>query len=77
MLRMEKGLRQKDIAEILGKNKTTISAYEKGIIKPPYEIVLKLKRILDYYEDDLLTIVDEKPNKKRIYKPRKNKKSDK
>lgn len=51
--------------------------YENGVIKPPYEIILKLKKILDYYEDDILMIVNEKTDKKRIYKTRKNKKNDK
>jgi len=60
MLRIEKNLKQEELAIYLGKDRTTVSSYENGKIIPPYKIILKIKKILDYYDDDLLKEVEYK-----------------
>lgn len=55
-LRVEKGYSQEKLSKALGKSRSTVSGYELGTITPPYPIVLKLKAILDYSNDDLLDI---------------------
>lgn len=53
MLRIEKNLKQSELAREIGKSRSTLSLYETGKIIPSYDIVLKLKEILNYYHDDL------------------------
>jgi len=60
MLRIERNLKQKMLATYIGKSRSTLSSYENGKIIPPYKIILNLKKILNYYEDDLLEEVDYK-----------------
>lgn len=63
MLRIERNLKQEKLATYIGKSRSTLSSYENGKIIPPYKTILKLKKILNYFEDDLLKEVD---YKKRI-----------
>lgn len=58
MLRLKRNLTQKKLATYIGKSRTTLSSYENGKITPPYKTILELKKILNYFEDDLLKEVD-------------------
>ena len=60
MLRIEMNLKQENLATNIGKSRSTLSSYENGRIVPPYKTILKLKEILNYFEDDLLNEVDYK-----------------
>ena len=60
MLRIEGNLKQEKLAINIGKSRSTLSSYENGKIIPPYKTILKLKKILNYFEDDLLKEVDYK-----------------
>ena len=60
MLRIERNLKQEKLATYIGKSRSTLSSYENGKINPPYKTILELKKILDYFEDDLLEEVDYK-----------------
>lgn len=60
MLRIKMNLKQEKLAMYIGKSRSTVSSYENGKIDPPYKTILKLKKILNYFEDDLLKEVDYK-----------------
>jgi len=60
MLRIERNLKQEKLATYIGKSRSTLSSYENGKINPPYKTILELKKILNYFEDDLLKEVDYK-----------------
>jgi len=60
MLRIQSNLKQKQLAVYIGKNRTTVSSYENGKIIPPYKIILKIKKVLNYFDDDLLEEVNYK-----------------
>ncbi|MCB2295442.1 helix-turn-helix domain-containing protein [Clostridium algoriphilum] len=60
MLRIERNLKQEKLATYIGKSRSTLSSYENGRIIPPYKTILELKKILNYFEDDLLKEVDYK-----------------
>ena len=60
MLRIKRDLKQEKLATHIGKSRSTVSSYENGRIIPPYKTILKLKKILNYFEDDLLKEVDYK-----------------
>lgn len=53
MLRIEKNLKQAELAAKIGKSRSTLSLYEAGKVIPSYDVVLRLKEILNYYKDDL------------------------
>ena len=55
-LRLRKGLSQKELAVQVGVTKSTISAYEKGDRKPPYETLVLLARIFNVSTDYLLGV---------------------
>ena len=61
MLRIQNNLKRKQLAMYIGKDRTTVSSYETEII-PPYKIVLKIKKILNYSDDDLFEEVNYKKN---------------
>lgn len=54
MLRIKRNLKQENLAMNIGKSRSTVSSYENGKIVPPYKTILELKKILNYFEDDLL-----------------------
>jgi transcriptional regulator with XRE-family HTH domain len=68
MLRIARNLKQEKLAMYIGKSRSTLSSYENGKIIPPYKTILKLKELLDYYEDDLLKEVDYKDKTTRSIK---------
>lgn len=41
-LRLEKNLRQYQVADIVGVNPSAISAYENGLRQPSYEVLIRL-----------------------------------
>ncbi len=45
--RLQKGLRQADVAVALGCAPTSLTNYEKGTINPPFDVLAKLCEILD------------------------------
>lgn len=62
-LRIKNNLTQEKLATYIGKSRSTVSQYETGKINPSYRTILKLKKILNYFGDDLLLEVDnEKDN---------------
>lgn len=54
-LRASKGLSQKDLAELLGVDQRTISAWETKICEPSLELLAKLCEIFDENFNSLLT----------------------
>lgn len=60
MLRIQADLKQEKLATDIGKSRSTLSSYENGRIIPPYKTILKIKNILNYFEDDLLNEVNYK-----------------
>ncbi|MDF2521892.1 MAG: immunity repressor protein [Clostridia bacterium] len=57
-LRLEKNITQKELADILGIDKTLISQFEGEIIKPEYEIVEKLAEFFEVTTEYLCGISD-------------------
>jgi len=53
-LRTLNKMKQSELAEKLGVNQRTISAWEKGICEPDLKALLKLKEIFKESVDDLL-----------------------
>lgn len=58
-LRLEKGLRLKDVAEAMGVTLRTISNYEAGIREPSLDMLVKLCKFFDVSSDYLLGLSDE------------------
>lgn len=55
MLRKAKGLKQSDVAEILGKKTLTIGRYETGVISPPIPVLEKLSEFYGLHTDFLVS----------------------
>ncbi|MCI9010610.1 MAG: helix-turn-helix transcriptional regulator [Clostridia bacterium] len=53
-LRETKNLTQKELGEILNVRNTTVSAWEKDIAEPPYEVLKQLCLIFEVSADYLL-----------------------
>lgn len=53
-LRLEKGLKQKDVAKILSITQQSYSDYERGISCPDYNALIKLAELYDCSTDFLL-----------------------
>ena len=53
-LRIERGLTQRECAERLGLDHSTISAYENDLRQPPCDILLKLAQLFEVTTDYLL-----------------------
>lgn len=45
--RIEKGLTQFQLAELIGATNQTISEYERGNIKPSYDNMVKISKVLN------------------------------
>lgn len=58
-LREERKLTQKELGKILNLRNTTISAWEKDIAEPPYDILKKLCVLFEVSADYLLGLEDE------------------
>ncbi len=59
-LRQKKSLRQEQVAEIIGVNKSTISAYEIGGRQPSFDILVSLARFYHVSTDYLLGLTDDR-----------------
>lgn len=53
-LRLEKGLRQIELAQLINVSIQTISGYETGYAQPPIDILIKLADVLETTTDNLL-----------------------
>ncbi len=53
-LRLLRGIRQKDIADMLGVERTTYNRYETGASEPSYQILIKLADIFGTSTDEIL-----------------------
>ena len=57
-LRKEKGLRQEDLAQILGVTRQTIIAIENDKYNPTLELAMKLARFLESSVEDIFILED-------------------
>ena len=57
-IRLEKGLRQKDVADAMGLTLRAICNYEAGTREPSLDILRKLCRFFDVSADYLLELSD-------------------
>lgn len=53
-LRLEKGLRQLELAQLINVSIQTISGYETGYAQPPIDILVKIADALETTTDNLL-----------------------
>lgn len=54
-LRKSKGLTQKELADMVGVDQRTISAWEKGICEPGFQLLAHLCEIFNETFDSILT----------------------
>lgn len=54
-LRLEKGITQAQLAQKLGVDQRTISAWEKGVCEPSLSIILTLCEIFDETIEEIVT----------------------
>ncbi len=57
-LRIEKGLTQKEIAEMLNVKQNTYSQYEIGVLNYPIDVIIKLAKFYGTSVDYLLDLTD-------------------
>lgn len=55
LLRCAAGLTQKQLAEKIGVDQRTVSAWEKNVCEPSYSVLLLLSEIFNESLDELLT----------------------
>ncbi len=55
MLRKSKGLTKKELADMVGVDQRTISAWEKGICEPGFQLLAHLCEIFNETFDSILT----------------------
>lgn len=55
LIRKNKKITQKELANLLGKNQVTIARYETGDIIPPLSVIEQIAKVLDITTDELLT----------------------
>lgn len=53
-LRKKRGLRQLQLAQLVGVQPTTLSNYEKGVSNPDFETLGRIMEVLDVSADDLV-----------------------
>lgn len=58
-LRIKKGLSQKALAEKIKIHQSTICDYEKNVIIPKIDVIIKLCKVLDCSSDYLLGLEDD------------------
>jgi transcriptional regulator with XRE-family HTH domain len=58
--RKEKGYTQVELAQKIGINQVLLSAYERGRLRPHYEMVIRLALALNETTDDLLGVKQSK-----------------
>ena len=52
--RLQKGLRQADVAAALGCAPTSLTNYERGTVNPPFDVLEKLCKVLEMSVFELL-----------------------
>ena len=57
-LRIQRGLTQTELGQMLHVSKSVISAYENGVHQPPYNILIRLSGIFGVSCDYLLGVAD-------------------
>lgn len=60
ILRIDKGLSQQDIGEIVGKSQQAVAVWEKGLYEPDNESLIRLADYFNVSTDYLLGLVEEK-----------------
>ena len=68
-MRVDRGLSQEEIGDILGVKQNTYSQYEIGVLNYPLDVVIKLAEFYGTSVDYLLGLTDEKkpyPRKKYL-----------
>lgn len=68
-MRIDKGLSQEEIGDILGVKQNTYSQYEIGVLNYPLDVVIKLAEFYGTSVDYLLGLTDEEmpyPRKKHL-----------
>ncbi len=63
-LRLKKGIKQTELAQILGLNISTVSSYERGIRKPSKKVMIKLSNLFEISLEYLLRSSEEEDFKK-------------
>jgi len=61
--RMEKGLKQYELAELLGVASQTMCNFENGVRSPSGEMVYKISKILDFDMNDYYAEEEKRKNK--------------
>lgn len=59
-IRVQYGISQKDLADMLGVKRATISTYETGTNLPPIEVLVQLSRIFETSVDYFLGLTNYK-----------------
>lgn len=68
-LREEKGLKQRELAEILNCSQRVYSNYERGDLDIPTDILIRLAKYYNTSVDYLLGLTDQKPPYPRVPTP--------
>ncbi len=66
-IRKERGMKQDDLAELLGVTKQTISSYEKGVSFPSMETLKKMPNVLNVTAEELFGFSTQ-DHLKKLYK---------
>lgn len=74
MLREEKDMKQKELAELVGITEATLSRYENGKREPKSEIVSRIAKVLNVSTDYLLGRTSEQKPPEEEFKPQLTKK---
>lgn len=60
LLRINKGLSQKELAKLLGVNTSVVSKYETSAVVPSISVIKKLTKVFNVSSDELLGLTDKK-----------------
>lgn len=60
LLRINKGLSQKQLADLLGVNSSVVSKYETSAVVPSIAVIKKLTKVFGISSDELLGLTDKK-----------------
>jgi DNA-binding XRE family transcriptional regulator len=65
-VRRQKKMTQKQVAEQIGINRNSYSNIENYKKNPSFRLVKKIKKVLDYYNDDLFDVYEDGKNSEKI-----------
>lgn len=54
IMRIQKGIKQKDLAELINVKPNTVCSYEKGYNRPPVDILIKIANVFNCTIEELL-----------------------